>query len=95
MVISGRSGLTVVVAAVAALLGAGTARASGDLYGAIAVDPLGGSVGEAFDYPDQGGADQAALEACRKLLNPTKTYLSCTVVKPSFILDTICTSNAA
>ncbi|WP_169812567.1 DUF4189 domain-containing protein [Nocardia acidivorans] len=45
------------------MLGLGTAHAAGDLYGAIAVG--GFRVGEAFDYPTQYAADQAALEACR------------------------------
>ncbi|MFI6871547.1 DUF4189 domain-containing protein [Nocardia sp. NPDC050406] len=43
-------------------LGAGTANAAGDLYGAIAVTTM--RVGAAADYPVQHEADQAALDAC-------------------------------
>lgn len=43
--------------------GAGTAHASGDLFGAIVVGP--NHAGTAFDYPSQDEADQAAIAACR------------------------------
>ncbi|WP_067703257.1 DUF4189 domain-containing protein [Nocardia jejuensis] len=136
--------LALVVPAAAALAGTGTAHAAGDLYGAIAVG--GFTVGEAFDYPTQYGADQAALDTCRgksagvcyiqvrvhdecgvvlekdvfSLGSVVPIYTSGTgasaaeaeqnarklagpevnqppfiyTVKPLFVLDTICTSNA-
>lgn len=69
MSISGKCAAVVMVSAAALIgSGAGTAHAAGDLYGSIAVG--GYRVGEAFDYPTQYGADQAALEACNRE-NPT------------------------
>ncbi|UGT41641.1 DUF4189 domain-containing protein [Nocardia yamanashiensis] len=53
------------------IAGAGTAHASGDLYGAIAEQTdagfLGASgIGVAVDYPTQEAADQAALISCER-----------------------------
>lgn len=123
--------------------GAAPAHAARDLYGAIATG--GFNVGEAFDYPTQHEADQAALDTCRQSSNTcyiqVRVHNQCGVVlerdtwsiyavvpsytsgvgataaeaeanarklagpdlhqpplfetvKPLFVLDTICTSNA-
>ncbi|MGX1810531.1 DUF4189 domain-containing protein [Nocardia sp. NPDC055321] len=154
MSLRGKCALVLVAPTAAALtvVGAATAHAAGDLYGAIAVS-WGTGVGLAVDYPLQDAADKAAVSACgnnRCLvmarahnecasvaeidqwsvwknavepvygtgLGPTKQaaeqaaidygnyHLSypttvaasalglIRVVKPLFILDTICTSNA-
>lgn len=137
--------LSVITAAAGTFVvaGAAPAHAARDLYGAIAVG--GFSVGEAFDYPTQYEADQAALDACRKnaagicyiqvrvhnecgvvlerdtwsinavypsytsgtgataaeaeanarkLAGPDLHQPLIETVKPLFVLDTICTSNA-
>ncbi|WP_167472476.1 DUF4189 domain-containing protein [Nocardia arthritidis] len=69
----GRSALAVVVSAAAVFIvtGAGTAQASGDLYGAIAEQSDGGllgasGIGEAVDYPTQAAANQAAISTCER-----------------------------
>ncbi|GAB0101397.1 hypothetical protein JMUB6875_03610 [Nocardia sp. JMUB6875] len=73
MSVSRKFAWAMVIPVVGALLvaAAGSAQASGYLYGAIA---LGGDrVGEAFDYPNQSSADQAALDACGK---PVGCYIA-------------------
>ncbi|MEV6771873.1 DUF4189 domain-containing protein [Nocardia sp. NPDC051030] len=159
MSLLGKSALAMVVPAAAVLVitGAGTAHASGDLYGAIAEQSDGGflgasGIGEAIDYPTQDAANQAALTACERqnphcfvgmeihnecgavvefdirsdLLNtvrpaytfgkgstaaaaeqaatdqanriandnPVTPLTLSRVIKPPFVLDTLCTSNA-
>ncbi|MFC9897493.1 DUF4189 domain-containing protein [Nocardia sp. NPDC127579] len=61
-----KSAWAMVVPTVGVLLAAntGSAQATDYLYGSIALGL--GTVGESFDYPDQGSADAAALEACQK-----------------------------
>lgn len=75
MSVLGKSVAALVIPAAAALVvsGAGTAHAGRDLYGAIAISLTPGSygVGEAFDYPDQDSADQAAKDSCNGSLGCT------------------------
>lgn len=76
----GKSVLAMVIPSALALTVPGTAHAARDLHGAIATSPAYGGVGEAFDYPNQEAADEAALEACRKSLAPGKPGNSCVVI---------------
>ncbi|MFC9996703.1 DUF4189 domain-containing protein [Nocardia sp. NPDC127526] len=66
MSLLGKCALAMVIPAAGALLavGAGTAQAAGNLYGAIAVAPGTFQVGTATDHPTQAAADAAALAAC-------------------------------
>ncbi|MFF3571790.1 DUF4189 domain-containing protein [Nocardia jiangxiensis] len=66
MSLLGKSLAAMVIATSGAIVvvGAGTANAAGDLYGAIASGM--GHAGSAVDYPNQAAAEKAALAACSR-----------------------------